>query len=390
MPTDVPPLDEDTLLYLRASGDGRLAALKDLIAERFEPLQSLQLVEIVLPESCWPVWAHWLAVEVIDRWRNELLADEALALPAMLAALGLAAQQEEALPLLSRLSETAEGSTLSFELTLRLQAAARQLPQPPQAALAQIEQVVTALADWFAAEDENGCLTQLRANFERIRTVTAASCRQLLIRLGFAGTQVALQQLTTLQAALEALDRQHAEEHEDRLQREQASWRAFATLRNRLAGRGWNLRVGRDDYEATLRALASVYQFKLEAEIFWLSSLIVREVLEPVRLQLAMVARSDRLLAEWQQRCREHSKIGAGASAVLFANYLRSQLDAAQLLQSFETQPGYSLMRWGTLAPSRAAALLDALLAHLQQLCRSLHLRCCLSLLALDDPATHE
>ncbi|MBV9385831.1 MAG: hypothetical protein JOZ78_05315 [Chroococcidiopsidaceae cyanobacterium CP_BM_ER_R8_30] len=340
-------------------------------------------------------WACWLAAETIVQWREMPVED--LSVAAIVTELGLISVESMA-PLLFALQKTATDTSLSEELSLRVQALHERLQrkklQPRSCQREWWEKEVAGLAQWFTQltptsslpshfpAATSGCLAQLHSNILVLRIQSQTKLRESLAGLWQAGSQSVLKKLRSLSEVLHIVQANYEAQRQDCLRRESSAWQAYYTLSMKLAERNWLLSSRNTDWEAALRALAIAYKFKLEAEVYTLASQLVSDLLQQTQAYTVQIAQTDAMLASLQgwftERC-----VTKPIFIPLLRDYLTERVNPVQLRRQLEGWAGHSLNQWGISESVQIEALREQLLSRLRPLSLKIYTECCQSALTL-------
>lgn len=353
----------------------------------YPQLAQLQLVDVPLPVFALPEQTAWLSAMLVGQWRDLPAVEDSV--DAIISAIGLT--DIESGSLLSGLDATTTDTVFTFELVVRIQAIRERqhkLKLSPARLPEWLEQQATELAAWFALPSDTssdssagGCLAQLQVNFLALRSKLLDQLEDHFTRWRYSGSRPLLQWLALLDEALEQIRADYESRRQDCLRCEGSAWRAYYKLSVPDGERVWGLPDRRRlDWEAAVRALAAVYDFKIKVQLYTLAAQIVGELIQRTRLYTTSLTQTDLKLAELQvwftERCPDEPLF-----APLLTNYMTRRLDASRLRSELEDWADCKLERWSAMDGVQTEALCRQMLLRMQPLCLELYAECCHSLL---------
>ena len=374
-----------------------IALARHLISEasnNYPQLSKLNFLPIPLPIPQLETWTYWLAAETVTLWRD--VSAEGISVEEIASELGLI-DTETSHPLTFALDKTPSGTTLSAELTARLQLLGEQQNQRqlPNASLHKwLELEVAGIFDWFtppqridtpaifSSEAGVGCLLQLQANAVALRSRSQLQLQEFFVPLRHSGPRSVLQLLKNLGETLTNICANYEAKRQNCMRREGAAWRAYYSIIAQLATRRLIPRRRKVEREALLQAISKASTFKLEAEIYALAGQVVGGLRQQTHVQAIALAQADALLGNLQsffiKRCPTEPIF-----APMLKQYLIERVDVTKLRRKIEIIVGCSLHQWGSLKSAQQVVLREQILAQIRPLCLEIYAECCRSLLNL-------
>lgn len=390
------------LIGLDGKGEESFSLLRHLVSEAsasYPELSQLRFMHIPLPVSRLESWSYWLAGQVVGQWRDQPVEGRSIA--SIIAELGLSSAESRASSLLDTLDTMATDTSLSLQLTMRVQSLReqqRQLKLTPSRREQWLDKEADMLAQWFTELSPvryrpsqsptlaNGVLAQLQSNVLALRSKVQHQLQGCFIRLQRPGSQALVQWLSALAETLDSIRADYEAQRQDNLRRESSAWRAYCTLRAPLEKHKWRLSgESRLDWEAILRALGMAYDFKLGSELYTQAAQLIGELAAETRLYAASVTQVDVMLAHLQGWFTEQGSVEP-LFAPLLKESLTERVNPAQLRGELESWVGCAISHWGALESSKTAALCEQILTRTRPLCLEVYTECCRSLLNLDPP----
>lgn len=381
-------LDRIILIGLSAKEEESVALIRRLLSDAsasYPQLAQLQVVDVPLPVFAPPEQIAWLAAMLVGKWRDLPIVEDSV--DAVISAIGLG--EAESGSLLSALDATTTDTVFTFELVVRIQAIRERqnkLKLNPARLPEWLEQQAAELAAWFALPSDTssdapagGCLAQLQVNLLALRSKLLDQLEQYFTRLRYSGSRPLLEWLALLAEALEHIRADYESRRQDCLRCEGSAWRAYYKLSVPGGERVWGWPDLRIDWEAAVRALAAVYDFKIKVQLYTHAAQLVGELLQRTRLYTTSLTQTDLKLAELQVCFTER-----GPDEPLFAPLLRNyltRLDVSRLRSEFEDWADCKLERWSAMNGVQTEALCTQMLLRMQPLCLELYAECCRALL---------
>jgi len=387
------------LIGLGGKGEGSFSLLHRLVSEAsasYPQLSQLRLLQISLPVSRLESWSHWLAAQVVEQWRDLPVENHSVA--TILDELELSSFESSAL-LFMAVDKTATNTPLHLQLAERfksLHERQRQQKLAPSRLQQWLEQEAAGLAAWFSQPlsapsessqspmEGSSCLAQLQFNVLALRSKTRHQLQDCFVRLLSAGSRALLTWSGSLSEALEGLRVDCETQWQSCLRQESSAWRAYYKLSAIPQEHKWRWSgQGHLNWEAALRALATVYNCKLKAEMYSQTAQVIGELVQQTHLYTASVAQADAMLASLQDWLTERSSVEP-LFVPLLKDSLAQHVKPAQLLSEAESWIGCTLDQWGTLESTQCAALCEQILARTRPLCLEVYAECCRCVLNLD------
>ena len=386
------------IVSLGAKSAETIALVQRLISEasgNYPQLAELNFLPIPLPIPQLENWTYWLAAQLVNKWRD--ISIESITVEAIVSELGLL-DRDSNCPLISALDKTATGTSISAELSTRLQSLGEQqaLRQLSNSNLHQwLEQEVVALSDWFApppqtdtvsifaSEDGVGCLAQLKTNASAVRSKSRLQLQEFFVPLRHAGPRAVLKLLKNLGETLTNICANYEAKRQNYLRREGSAWRAYYSLSAQLENRSLIPRRRKLEKEALIQAIRKASNFKLEAEIVAVASQVVGSLRQQTHVYAVTLAQADALLASLHNYFIKRYPTEPIFASIL-QQYLVERVDIAKLRRKIEVLVGCSLNQWGSLNSAQQVVLREQILLHVRPLCLEIYTECYRSLINLN------
>lgn len=381
-PSDSQQGDAILLVNLSKKDEESAALLHHLLAkvrDSYVQLSDWQFLPVRLPLPDLEVWSYWLAAELIIKWRDR--SSETVFVGTILDRLGFI-KTEDAYPIVTVLDRMDRGTPISLELVANVTAIGKNLrQQQPDANFKKwIEQKASELADEFTQDrifqnKGNNFRSQLHLNVEMVRSQHALQLQEFFNSLQQSGSRSALRLLHTLNAILQRLAEECETQKQELLHKATAAQRAYDNLSARIEPHSQQFGRRQIDWEAVLEALAKLYHFKFNAEIYDRLGFLVRESIRQTSDCAISVALADEFLANLQDwfshQCQQEP-----AFAPILKQYLEQRVDILKLLNNVEATVNCPIHEWHNLNWNQLELLRQKISVELNPACVEVYVEC--------------
>jgi hypothetical protein len=361
--------------------------LLSTVRDSYEQLSDWQLLPVRLPLPDLELWNYWLAAELVAKWRDR--SSEQIFVGTILDRLGLI-KTENTYPIVTVLDGVDRGMPISQELVADVTAIGKNVyRQVPDANFRKwIEQKAAELAREFtqeriSANKGNNVRARLQLNVEMVRSQHALQLQEFFNSLQQSGSRSVLRLLQTLMTILQRLAEESEAHKQEFLQKAMAAQRAYNSLSARIEPHNQQFGRRQIDWEAVLEALAKLYHFKFNAEIYDRVGLLVSELMRQTSERAISIAKTDEFLANLQnwfsQQCDKEPVF-----APILKQYLEQRVDILNLLSEIEVKVNCPIQEWHSLNWTQTELLRKEISSQLNPACVEVYVECYQYLLELD------
>lgn len=381
-PDDSQQGDAILLVNLSKKDEESVALLHHLLSrvkDSYVQLSDWQFLPVRLPLPDLELWNEWLAAELIVKWRDRSI--EQVFVGTILDRLGFI-KTENTYPIVTVLDRMDRGTPISLELVADVTAIGKNLrQQPPDANFKKwIEQKAAELANEFtqdrvSSQKANNFRAQLQSNVEMVRSRQTLQLQEFFNSLQQSGSRSVLRLLQTLSAILQRLTEECEAQKQELLHKAIAAQRAYDSLSTRIEPHNQQFGRRQIDWEAVLEALAKLYHFKFNAEIYDRVGWLVGELMRQTSDRAISIAKTDEFLANLQnwfsQQCHQEPVF-----APILKQYLEQRVNRLKLLNEIEVAVNCPIHEWHSLNRTQTELLRKEILITLNPACIEVYVEC--------------
>jgi hypothetical protein len=380
-PDDGQQGDAILLVNLGNKDEESVALLHHLLSKVRDSCMQLshwQLLPVRLPLPDLEVWNYWLAAELVAKWRDR--AAEQVAVGTILSQLGFI-KTENTYPIVTALDRMERGTPISLELVADVTEIGKSLhQQPPDVNLKRLEQKAADLSVGFtqdrsSSHQTNDFRAQLQFNVEVMRSQHELQLQKFFNSLEGSGSRLALRLLQTLSAILQRLAEEYEAQKQEFSRKAIAAQRAYKNLSTSIEPHNQQFGRRQTDWEAVVEALAKLYHFKFNAEIYDRVGQLVSELIRQTSDRITFVTKVDESLASLQswfsQQCSKEPIF-----APLLKQRLEQRVDILKLLSEAEATVNCPLQNWQSLNWNQTEFLHQEILFKLHPVCVEVYVEC--------------
>jgi hypothetical protein len=334
----------------------------------------------------------YLAVEVIEQWRAQVLKK----LPPVSEALkdwGLGNWDEN--EILTSLGKIDSKWSLFDELNYRLERE-RSLSRLPQRqrvifAAASLQQAVAGLETWLIADVADrsncGCRARLQLNAQNLRIQTSNRLKQYISEFwSVTGPESLLAWLKDMESQLVAANYYYEEQQQEYRHKSDKARNSYQNLLEKLQQSSVSEKA-QEILTYAWTALASVYQFKIQAEINGLASQLVVGLIQQIQSYSNILLQANDFLLNLQKQIVEKDSLREVSGSYL-AIALAEKTLPSQLREELSLAMGNSLNQWGNSISITSDRLKKYLLERLRPIALDIYRESCREIcqISADEP----